>query len=200
MKRKMLFVLVIIFFSSSLFAFSFSTTLDAKVERNYISSAFSNALSDIDDYKTVKFLNLIGPEAGFSCYPLGINFPALKAVGAIKFVTGKDNSFYLSRNNDHKGNISIGLEEDIFLFDRTYIFLSVGVNYSWYRIAENNLPNNRIPVDYVYFSEYGINGELGVMTRHNDQFFKFGFFCEYNLSNKREAYSLGLFVGLGIIH
>ena len=113
---------------------------------------------------------------------------------------GGSNEGYITYDFDYRQDLSIGLAYYQFFTEKIGAFLTCNFEYSWYRTASEHIPNDSAPMDYIKHNEYGILGELGVVTRSNNMYFRLGFRGYYDLYHRESAgYRFGLFAGGGLI-
>ncbi len=112
---------------------------------------------------------------------------------------GGSNEGYITYDLDYRQDASIGLAYYQFFTDKIGAFLTCSFEYSWYRTATEHIPNDSRPMEYVRAEEYGILGEIGIMTRSDDMYFRLGFNGFYDLKHRDAGYRLALFAGGGII-
>ena len=201
MRRKLIVLVILSVIIIPLAAAEFRGGAIALVDRGYLSDSAKAKLSNIATYKEGSYLNIIGPQLEFAYSPLSNEHLALglKVLGSYGFVTGINGEHYLSRNNDFRATAEIGLTFSYNFMNTTGFFLDAGFSYDWYRIANTNDENNKNPVNYVKFSEYGIKGTLGIITRNRNSYYKFGISYGQNLSSEIKGFSLGMLVAGGFI-
>ena len=114
--------------------------------------------------------------------------------------SGGSNEGYITYDFDYRQDLSIGLAYYQFFTEKIGAFLTCNFEYSWYRTASEHIPNDSAPMNYIKHNEYGILGELGVVTRSNNMYFRLGFRGYYDLYHRESAgYRFGLFAGGGLI-
>ena len=114
--------------------------------------------------------------------------------------TGGSNEGYITYDFDYRQDLSIGLAYYQFFTSVIGAFLTCNFEYSWYRTASEHIPNDSAPMDYIEHNEYGVSGELGIITRSDNMYFRLGFKGYYDLYHaESHGYRLGLFAGGGII-
>ncbi len=112
---------------------------------------------------------------------------------------GGESQGYISYDFDLREDLSIGLGYYQFFTPTIGMFLSGSFQYSWYRSALHHVANQSAPMDYIYFHDYGVLGEAGIITRSRGMFFRFGFSFFYDLMNSPAGFRIGLMAGGGFI-
>lgn len=213
MKKKLILFVALVLIIMPLSAIEFRGGVIVNAGRGYISENSRNMISGISDYRDVSYINLMGPQVEIAFNPLSNDkyTLGLRALGSYELVPGINGAIPESvkknldinindfRIKDYRISAELGLTFSYNFMNTTGVFLDAGFNYDWYRIATTNDPNNKKPVTYVKFNEYGIKGTLGIITRNRNSYYKFGFSYSKNLSNNFKGFSLGLLVAGGFV-
>ena len=120
--------------------------------------------------------------------PIGITAP------------GGSNEGYITYDFDYRQDLSIGLAYYQFFSDTLGAFLTGSFQYSFYRTAKEHIANDTAPMEYIKTSDYGVIGELGVISRADYMYFRLGFSFFYDLLHKDDpGMRIGLVAGGGFL-
>lgn len=145
-----------------------------------------------------KKINKVGPTIEISYFLpffpyIGFNLESrtLLPVGVEKD-TGRT-SFAMSRNFDYSEKIIAGIT-GLIPFNSDYgLYMSFNSENTFTRLATSNADNDKTPVEYNRYEDYGMSGTIGLYTNNNNTgFFKVGFSYAHSLVNSQSNTSLTL--------
>lgn len=214
MKRRFLLILLISVlvlqgvFASPRFFMGVSFNYDA----NYLAPALHDKLDVIQDIdsssspafngKDVTGLHGVGPKLELFLFPfdiplgIGVTGTTLFTVG---FMATDGGDVYFSRKADFRQDLSVMLLYQQAFSPKWGLFLDCGLTYSWYRIATTNKNNDKTPVDYIRFNDWGLSADFGVYLENRGSFFKVGGVFYYDLAHMEKfSFRYGLTVGGGL--
>ena len=171
-------------------------------DRNMVSSELSSSFPAMGE--DISQIRSLGVSVDMAFFPwnevrVGLVLSSLTQLPIGITERGGSNEGYITYDLDYRQDASIGLAYYQFFTDKIGAFLTCSFEYSWYRTATEHIPNDSRPMEYVRAEEYGILGEIGIMTRSDDMYFRLGFNGFYDLKHRDAGYRLALFAGGGII-
>ncbi|MBO8436163.1 MAG: hypothetical protein IAA97_04215 [Spirochaetes bacterium] len=131
----------------------------------------------------------IGATAGYSVLlPIGIS------------EAGGPNIGYITYDIDTRQDAYAGIAYYQFFTPVLGAFLTCSFQYSWYRTAMAHIPNDSAPMEFFKEEEYGVMGELGIITRSGNMYFRLGIAGFYDLKHlENPGYRFTLLAGGGMI-
>ena len=204
MKRLLLVSLLALLVLSSVFAspkftigasFNYDVTLLAPA----LLDKFEN-IGDVYENGNFSSLHAIGPkiEAVFfpsSAFPLGIGISS-----TTMFTVGYDGTGYFSYNQDFRQDFGFGLYYQQPGSGSWGLFADLALTSSFYRVATSNRANSKDPVDYIYFTNYGVTADLGVYVESHISYFKVGAVVYYDLEHYLDfSIRYGMILAFGFV-
>ncbi len=203
MKKKLFLTIVLICLAlTSVFANDFYLGVRVPAGRDYLTEAGSAKLQglEVEAYKNASFVYGIGPGLQLRYYPFEKFQLGFHSSVDLLFITSIGTNGYRSYKGDGSLDLAAGLSYMQYFTPTLGMFIDADFNYLWYRFAKNNEPNHKEAVDYIRFTEYGVKGTLGFITRNDNKYFSFGFSYDYHLSSKPKGMvPICIFVGGGFI-
>lgn len=218
MKRKIILTMMLILVAACAFAGPrLFTGVSFNYDVNYLSPSLLSKFDgiDVDENEepvynrtdegvegNLSALHAIGPKFDLVLFPFG-NVPIGIGVNAatmfnIGYVADGDAHGYFSRNADLRQDVGGGIYYQQG-FGSWGFFADCSIIYSWYRIATSNEKNDKTPVNYIRFVDWGLSANLGAYLEHNGSYFRVGGNFYYDLGNTETfAFRYGMTVGGGI--
>ena len=208
MKRKIILTMMLILVAACAFAGPrLFTGVSFNYDVNYMAPALLDKFSAFEgsglyNNGDIEAVQAVGPKFDLVLFPFG-NVPIGIGVNAatminIGYVKKGDAKGYFSRNVDLRQDVGGGLYYQQ-AFGSWGFFADCSIIYSWYRLALDNTKNDKTPVDYIRFVDWGLSANLGAYLEHNGSYFRIGGNFYYDLGNTETfAFRYGMTVGGGI--
>lgn len=177
-----------------------------RTDRHYL-SAEEQAFYDGTPYNSgdgsgISYISSIGGSIELAFFPssvvrLGI-MTSLHDAYTINYNNGSSTSQYVSYNLDNSMIFSLGAAYNQ-LFGRFGFFLDGGIYADLARVCTTNGRNQRTQGPTNRYAETGYYGELGLLIKHNDGYFKLGIFVNHSFSGEglTDGFRAGIFGGGG---
>ena len=185
-------------FASPKFTLGASFSYDVTLLAPALLDKFEN-IGDVYDNGNFSSLHAVGPkiEAVFfpsSAFPLGLGISS-----TTMFTVGYDGTDYLSYKQDFRQDFGIGLYYQQPGSGSWGVFADLAFTYSFYRVATDNSANSKEPVDYIYFTNYGLTADLGVYVESHSSYFKIGPVVYYDLEHYSDfSFRYGMIMAFGL--
>ena len=145
------------------------------------------SLSDINS------INLIGPSIDLSIYPYYEIPVGIKLTNQILFPVGiNSKESYRTYSGDMKYRLLATLDYSQQYTSYFGMFAGFGIEYEYNHIAKTNKWNSTEKPDYHNFLNYGLYGEIGLLTTVSKGYFKIGIDYYHSLKNESSSYSMQL--------
>ncbi len=172
-------------------------------DRNYVSGEISSSFPAMGE--SIEEIRSLGLDLDLAVFPsdsirIGFigGYNILLPIGCTP--EGGENEGYITYDFDYRQEVSLGIAYYQFFTERIGAYLNCSFEYSWYRTALEHIANDSEPMDYVEENEYGILGELGIVSRSGDMYFRLGVSGFYDLKHMKEpGFRFSLSVGGGFI-
>ena len=132
---------------------------------------------------------MIGPSIDLTLFPYYEIPIGLKFSNIFLFPIGYDSGYYYqSMQGDMKIRTIISIDYAQMYTSQFGLFAGFGFEYDTFRFSKTNIANTTIKPDYYRFDNYGITGELGLLTTIEKGYFKFGFNYYQSLVNSASSH------------
>lgn len=150
----------------------------------------------------ISYISSVGASAELSFFPSDIFrfgiMAALNGAYTINYNNGSSTTQYVSYNLDSSNIFSLGAAYNQ-LFGRFGFYLNGGLYVDLAKICTTNLRNNRNNGPWNRYAEKGYYGELGLLIKHNNGYFKLGIFINhpFNTTGFSDGLRAGIYGGGG---
>ena len=139
----------------------------------------------------LKSINMLGPSLDLSLFP-DYRIPiGIKISNHFLFPVGMNSSkSFRTHYGDMKYRLLVTLDYAQQYTANFGMFAGFGFEFEHNMIAKSNKWNSTEQPDFHHFSNYGLYGELGLLTTINNGYFKLGIDYNHSLKNNDYSYSM----------
>lgn len=185
MKKKTILFLIVLFIALDCITAGVSTWVGAGFINHTVAVPEENRqYYELTYGEDVNSVVMVGPQFEAMVVPFAPINLGFFLKDQILFPIGFDGSSFRSMYFDFKNRLMFGASYNHIFSESFGLFLDFGIEYDNYRIAKRNDKNNKLPVEYFRFDNYGLFVEGGFLATIEHGYFKFGYNYEFSLKNK----------------